>query len=723
MTTGTITIGGTGAQTGTIALGTGTGAQTINLGTGGTGAKTVTIGSTASTGNTTIQSGTGNINLQSAGTGTTGNVQIGAGGAGSATPDLLVMDIKNTAGDPTGTNGAMYYNSNTNKFRCFENAAWKDCTTTPGGPSASSVTDTSVTSPTPGTNPTLGTEVELMNPTNPSIAPDTTSTRIYITGSVLYSNPTGGDDTDTTIVVRIRRGSGSCAGTQVGPDLTTTITDPLQTHWVTWSLVDSPATTSSQAYTVCAATRDGNGATTPNATTPTVMMTIQEIAAAGADLAEAYSTNDNSINAGDVVALDPTLKAGVMKTDKAYDNQVFGIISTAPGMILGDSNSTGEGIKEVPVALSGRVPVKVNNEEGSIKAGDPLTTSSTPGVAMKAVRAGVIIGMAMSDYNGTGEGQVMAFIKNGFGHGDVASILPGATDSGSPDYSRLVLNALVTPQNVSSIPADLSQLLTDRLVAGVEIITPKLTAKDAILNGTLSLVDADGNEKVRIDSLGNATFAGTVKADSIEARQIKGLSLLINSEIASASATPISSVSATPTPDLSVADLVNGFFRKAAEFFGQVIFHSDVAFLGRPTFNKDTAGFVALTTGQDEADITFDKEYVNQPVVTASVNLTGGANISDVPGYAVYDVTTKGFKIKLSKVAANDLQFSWIAVAVKDAVITKGQVSGASTAPTATPVPAEPTSTASPTFTPPATSPTAVPIPTDTPTPVASPTP
>jgi hypothetical protein len=66
---GAITIGGTGAQTGTIALGTGTGAQSINLGTGGTGAKTVTLGSTASSSSVAIQAGTGAITIQNQGTG------------------------------------------------------------------------------------------------------------------------------------------------------------------------------------------------------------------------------------------------------------------------------------------------------------------------------------------------------------------------------------------------------------------------------------------------------------------------------------------------------------------------------------------------------------------------------------------------------------------------------------------------------------------------------
>jgi len=57
---------------------------------------------------------------------TNNRVQIGTG-AGSASPALLVLDTKSTVGDPTGVNGAMYYNSNTLRFRCFDNSAWTDC--------------------------------------------------------------------------------------------------------------------------------------------------------------------------------------------------------------------------------------------------------------------------------------------------------------------------------------------------------------------------------------------------------------------------------------------------------------------------------------------------------------------------------------------------------------------------------------------------------------------
>ncbi len=40
---------------------------------------------------------------------------------------LLILDSKNTSGDPSGVNGGMYYNSSRNSFRCYENDMWVDC--------------------------------------------------------------------------------------------------------------------------------------------------------------------------------------------------------------------------------------------------------------------------------------------------------------------------------------------------------------------------------------------------------------------------------------------------------------------------------------------------------------------------------------------------------------------------------------------------------------------
>lgn len=50
---------------------------------------------------------------------------------GNPTPDatgtLLVLDNKNTSGDPAGIDGAMYYNSALGRFRCYEAGVWLNC--------------------------------------------------------------------------------------------------------------------------------------------------------------------------------------------------------------------------------------------------------------------------------------------------------------------------------------------------------------------------------------------------------------------------------------------------------------------------------------------------------------------------------------------------------------------------------------------------------------------
>ena len=74
-------------------------------------------------------------------------------------------------------------------------------------------------------------------------------------------------------------------------------------------------------------------------------------------------------------------------------------------------------IAELPraaVALRGRVPVRVTGEGGPIRAGDRLTTSSTPGHAMRYVRGssavrGVVIGKALQSFDGN-QGTILVLV-------------------------------------------------------------------------------------------------------------------------------------------------------------------------------------------------------------------------------------------------------------------------------------------------------------------------
>jgi hypothetical protein len=75
-----------------------------------------------------VSAGATALTLQAPGSGLP--VKVGGGDINTdTTPSLLVLDHKSSSGDPSGTNGAMYYNAVDNKFRCYENGAWSNCIT------------------------------------------------------------------------------------------------------------------------------------------------------------------------------------------------------------------------------------------------------------------------------------------------------------------------------------------------------------------------------------------------------------------------------------------------------------------------------------------------------------------------------------------------------------------------------------------------------------------
>lgn len=152
----------------------------------------------------------------------------------------------------------------------------------------------------------------------------------------------------------------------------------------------------------------------------------------GFDLAE-WFPSEESLAAGDVVSVDSTRAEYVRKSQGAYEPSVIGIVSTNPGYTLGEP-AVGYAAQ---IALAGRVPVNVTNENGTIVPGDYLTTSSTPGYAMKATEAGPVIGIAMDSF-GDASGQVVAKIAN-FWYTPPTS---GASSLQGSDGSALAAGAL-----------------------------------------------------------------------------------------------------------------------------------------------------------------------------------------------------------------------------------------------------------------------------------------
>jgi len=115
------------------------------------------------------------------------------------------------------------------------------------------------------------------------------------------------------------------------------------------------------------------------------------------DLAENFPTKDKFLGIGDIVSIDEQYSVFVRKAENAQ--LAIGVVSTRPGYLLGENiQDLYPSENFVPVALAGRVPVKViKNQNEAIKAGDLITISSYPGIGALANKAGPVIGKALEN--------------------------------------------------------------------------------------------------------------------------------------------------------------------------------------------------------------------------------------------------------------------------------------------------------------------------------------
>ena len=126
-----------------------------------------------------------------------------------------------------------------------------------------------------------------------------------------------------------------------------------------------------------------------------------------ADCAEEFAVSDpDAIDPGTVMIIEAEDR--LRASERAYDRRVAGVVSGAgdcrPGIVLGKRWTSADA---VAIALIGKVYCKVDAREAPIEIGDLLTTSATPGHAMKASdgarMAGAVIGKALRPLeSGTG---------------------------------------------------------------------------------------------------------------------------------------------------------------------------------------------------------------------------------------------------------------------------------------------------------------------------------
>ena len=333
----------------------------------------------------------------------------------------------------------------------------------------------------------------------------------------------------------------------------------------------------------------------------------------GADLAENYIV-DGTFEAGDLVVLGQ--RPGVAeRSDRPNDRKLLGVVSESPSLMIGE---TASGFTMAPIALTGRVPVRVSSKNGEIRKGDPITSSEIPGVGVRARTPGKIIGTAMEDFNNPEEGKIMVNINVGYYIGD--------------ESDTALLEQPDELEISSSSPGNFS------IDQGIAV---------------------------------NASSSGEFNASA-------SAGITIGTRLQNA---------------LEYFD--NMIFRGIVEFIGRVIFRNEVQFEGEVVFNKDTAGYAQIKKGQKFVDVTFEKEYKNQPVINISPTVikvtdeifqqlisdglctelegievcqdkVADQTLSSGAKYAIQNQTTQGFLIVLDNQAPYDLNFSWQATAVKD---------------------------------------------------------
>jgi hypothetical protein len=159
----------------------------------------------------------------------------------------------------------------------------------------------------------------------------------------------------------------------------------------------------------------------------------------------------------------------------------------------------------------------------------------------------------MNSYNGAGVGSVIAFLKVDSGSGvklkdSITSTTTKAdgTSMTQSEVGKVALSELLQNKEALAASLDISEISTDRVSAGLEIVTPRVVTSEILtdtitpstgndvtllLNGDNKFVlkgSASSSPVVSFDAQGNALFTGTLKAGAIEAGTITGMDAVLS---------------------------------------------------------------------------------------------------------------------------------------------------------------------------------------------------
>lgn len=116
--------------------------------------------------------------------------------------------------------------------------------------------------------------------------------------------------------------------------------------------------------------------------------------AAAVGIAHMVHVDTANLQDGSILSAAP---GGGVPSTKPYDSQVLGVVARNAGIVL----SSNDDPQSVPVISDGTAFVLVSSQQGNIKKGDLVTTSTIKGVGVKETESGYVLGNALEDYSST----------------------------------------------------------------------------------------------------------------------------------------------------------------------------------------------------------------------------------------------------------------------------------------------------------------------------------
>ena len=348
------------------------------------------------------------------------------------------------------------------------------------------------------------------------------------------------------------------------------------------------------------------------------------------DVAENYPTKDATITPGEIVSIDEVSGGPFVKRAEQGET-ILGAISTQPGVLLGGFNGAQyREERQVAVALSGRIDIAVSAENGAIKAGDAITLSSTPGVGMKAVEDGRIVGIALESLDSEA-GTILVFVNPGW-WSPTAGGLAILEGSSSTEAQAVIQTVTTSVEGLVTATIDgMRTFIFDGAIkargafAGLFNVSPERIGSFAtsfissLVNGGNEIV-ADSS-KLRQEASADGTGAVQITTYSIQSSQqeilISGTGMLrACADYAAGGASGCNEVANNLgfTMNVGASDVV-GIIAFAPEFSSLLDSSAEVRVLITPTdqvggtvyvSGKSARGFVVAESNAQDAGSTFD---------------------------------------------------------------------------------------------------------------------